>query len=254
LRILVAALCIVGLLAGCGGDKAGTAEDGRPYTLNVSEEAAGVAQSAGVNLERLVVDSADKIFSRVPFKGKIKIEVGANASRVVPEIGVGGTIDPGKGDVFLVVTDEATSRYGDQLRTWVPAALAREIYLSSRVRTGPGFGLTLGEALVSSGLSDHFVEEMFPATPPQPWNHRKLSEVQETTLWRRAKRDLDIPGGYDHPLWFFGAGGKNALPRWAGYTLAYRIVNAYTDDEHRATEAVGIRSSTVIKPYAHTHD
>jgi len=107
--------------------------------------------------------------------------------------------------------------------------------------------------LVSYGLSDHFVEEAFPATPPQPWNHRKFSEDQEAKLWRRAKPDLEIPGGYDHPLWFFGAGGKNALPRWSGYTLAYRIVDAYIDEEHRATDAAGTEVSAIIGPYKSAH-
>ena len=252
MRGLAATLCFAGLLVGCGGERATSTRDGKPYTLNVSKQAAEVASEAGVDLERLVATSADRVFARVPFKDKVTIDVDVNARRVVPEIGVGGTIDPGKGDVFVSIADTATVGYGKRLRTWVPATLARELYLSSRVRTGPGFGITLGEALVSSGLSDHFVEETFPATPPQPWNHRRLSKPQEAKLWRRAERDLNIPGGYDHPLWFFGAGGKNALPRWSGYTLAYRIVDAYLDGGHRATEAVGIDASTVLEPYIKT--
>ena len=253
MRALAFTLCVIGLLAGCGDENAATTGDDKPYALTVSDEALVVAESAGVDLERLVAAAADKVFAALPSEGKIGIDVGVNDSRVVPEIGVGGTIDPGKGDVFVSIAQKPSPGYGDRLRTWVPATLARELYLSSRIRTGPGFGVTLGEALVSYGLSDHFVEEMFPATPPQPWNHRPLSPAQEAKLWRRAKPDLEIPGGYDHPLWFFGAGGKNALPRWASYTLAYRIVDSYIDDEKRATDAVGTGADAVISPYKAAH-
>lgn len=243
---------MAGLLAGCGGDEPPT-DANKPYTLAISEQAAAVAESGGVDLERLVVESADKVFAVLPEKGKITINVGVNEGRLVPGLGVGGTIDPGKGDVFVSIAEKASSGYGARLRIWMPATLARELYLSSRIRTGPGFGLTLGEALVSYGLSDHFVEEVFPATPPQPWDHRPLSPADEAKLWRRAKPDLEIPGGYDHPLWFFGAGGKQALPKWVSYTLAYRIVNAYLDEGHRATDAVGTHVSEVIGPYKRAH-
>jgi uncharacterized protein YjaZ len=87
---------------------------------------------------------------------------------------------------------------------------------------GPGYGITLGEALVTEGLADHFAAEAFPDTPPQPWDHA-LSAEQEAELWRKAQPILDVPGGYNHPVWFRDSG---SLPRWAGYTLGYRIAEA----------------------------
>ena len=67
------------------------------------------------------------------------------------------------------------------------------------------------------------------------------------------QRDLAIPGAYDHPLWFFGAGGKNALPRWSGFTLAYRIVAPYLTSRRTPSKAVRTDAETVYKPYLGAH-
>ncbi len=131
------------------------------------------------------------------------------------------------------------------VETWVPAALAHELHHSSRVRMGPGYGITLAEALVTEGLADHFVAEAFPDTPPQPWDDA-LSEDQETEVWERAQAVLEVPYGYDHRAWFFGRGD---LPRWAGYTLGYRIAQAYLGDDVSASSAVGTEAGTVIERY-----
>ena len=57
------------------------------------------------------------------------------------------------------------------------------------IRTGPGYGITLAEALVTEGLADHFVAEAFPDTPPQPWDHA-LSAEQETRALAKGASDL----------------------------------------------------------------
>ena len=131
------------------------------------------------------------------------------------------------------------------VETWVPAALAHELHHSSRVRMGPGYGITLAEALVTEGLADHFVAEAFPDTPPQPWDDA-LSEDQETEVWEMAQAVLEVPYGYDHRAWFFGRGD---VPRWAGYTLGYRITRAYLGDDVSASSAVGTKAGTVIERY-----
>ncbi len=82
---------------------------------------------------------------------------------------------------------------------------------------GPGYGRTLGEALVSEGLAGQFTGRLFGSGPE---------------LWERAVDDdllrMHFPEGnvlategYDHAEWFFGTG---RYPRWLGYTLGYRMV------------------------------
>ena len=135
----------------------------------------------------------------------------------------------------------------------MPASLARVLFLKSRAQYGPGYGLRLGDALVSEGLSDHFVTQAFPSTPPQPWDHQPMTARQEDGLWKRAKIDLIIPGSYDHEEWFQGTGNLDPLPHWFGYTLAYRIVSPYLTASRTAAKAVKTESEIVYKPYARIH-
>ncbi|MDP5306718.1 DUF2268 domain-containing putative Zn-dependent protease [Paracoccus spongiarum] len=80
---------------------------------------------------------------------------------------------------------------------------------------GPGYGRSLGEALVSEGLAGHFVALLSGGTvdprattaPPSGLARRAMNE------WSR----LD----HDHAHWFLG---KGDLRRWAGFGLAQRLV------------------------------
>jgi uncharacterized protein YjaZ len=129
------------------------------------------------------------------------------------------------------------------LRMWLPATLAHELHHSRRIQRGPGYGATLGEALVSEGLADAFVHEAFPSTPSQPWDHA-LSESQLEATWLRAKSELWSPYSVkEHQRWFFGVGGD--VPRWAGYSLGYWLVSQYR------TAHGDIQPSTLVRSSAH---
>lgn len=85
---------------------------------------------------------------------------------------------------------------------------------------GPGYGRSLGEALVSEGLAGHFVLRVLGGAPdpreaahPAPGLARLASNE-----WAR----LD----YDHARWFLG---KGDLRRWAGYGLGHRLVATHLD-------------------------
>ena len=233
---------VVALVAGCGGGTS-KAEDDGPFTVAISEDARQVSQNSGVDLDRLVTDSAAKVFTLLPHVGRIRIDVQLDASRSIPEVGVGGYTDPKNGNVSLDRRQSA-GRAGHVLQTWVPATLAHELHHSSRIRTGPGYGMTLGEALVTEGLADHFVDEAFPTTPPQPWD-KALTEEQEHALWQRAEPELWR--AYDHRLWFFGDSG---IPRWAGYSLGYSIVQRFLDEGRSAAGSVEVPAKTVVRSYA----
>lgn len=83
---------------------------------------------------------------------------------------------------------------------------------------GPGYGDTLGEALVSEGLAQVFVHEMMDC-PPEPWEVMPPG-VDLAALCLRADADFDV-SGYDHEAWFFGGGD---LPDGAGYALGRMLV------------------------------
>jgi hypothetical protein len=245
-RGVVLALTAAVVLAGCVHDEP-SREVPDPFTVAVSQDAASASRAAGVDLERLVVRSARRAFDLLPHRGRIRIEVALDAAGLIPEIGVGGFTNPATVDVFTTIDSTPPGGLKTALETWVPPLVAHELHHSSRIRTGPGYGKTLGEALVSEGLADHFAPEAFPDTPPQPWDNA-LSNDQEAELWRKAQSILDVPGGYNHQAWFFG-GGAAGLPRWSGYTLGYRIVHAYLGDDRSASSAVGVTAGTVIERY-----
>ncbi|TKW66427.1 MAG: peptidase [Paracoccus denitrificans] len=83
---------------------------------------------------------------------------------------------------------------------------------------GPGYGKSLGEALVSEGLAGHFVLQVLGGSP-DPWDAVNPSDgVARRALNEWSRRD------YDHAEWFFG---KGRIRRWSGYGLGHRLISEY---------------------------
>ncbi|MHA6576030.1 DUF2268 domain-containing putative Zn-dependent protease [Pseudomonas yamanorum] len=85
---------------------------------------------------------------------------------------------------------------------------------------GPGYGWTLGEAMVSEGLAGQFVRRVL-GSEPELWE-RALAPQE--LLSSPVDRQLLEVTYYDHSEWFFGTGAR---PRWLGYTLGYQMVEAW---------------------------
>lgn len=86
---------------------------------------------------------------------------------------------------------------------------------------GPGYGNSLGEALVSEGLAGHFVLKVLGGKP-DPWD----AVTPAAGLTRRAMNEWSQLG-YDHDAWFLG--GSRTIRRWTGHGLGYRLLAAYLD-------------------------
>lgn len=233
------------LLGACGGDS----PEAQPFRVVIGSGAAKASDDAGVDLQDLVSRSAARVLALLPHRGRVQIEVQLDetATAVIPEIGVGGITD-GNGNVRVWIEERPPQGLRKALETWIPATVAHELHHSSRVRVGPGYGGTLGEALVSEGLADRFMEEAFPATPAAPWD-QAIPKQRVRDLWRRARPILSKTwsvGGYDHRAWFFGGGD---LPRWGGYTLAYRIAGAYLGENRKPSGSVVVPAVKVIAAY-----
>jgi len=162
---LAAGLAAIGLLVGGSTRHPPPNLAGKAFTVTVSADARSAAERSGVNLVELVAASANKTLALLPHQGLMVITVSVDASQAIPEIGVGGYTDPKGGNVDLWI-DPHRARLRQVLETWIPASVAHELDHSSRIRTGPGYGYTLGEAMVSEGLADRFVYQVFPHTPP----------------------------------------------------------------------------------------
>ena len=125
----------------------------------------------------------------------------------IPDWGVGGcAAHPGLIEVTL---DPA--RFDPALLT---RTLVHEMHHLIRWE-GPGYGRSLGEALVSEGLAGHFVAELLGG-PPDPWDRVAPTEV----VLKRAGAEWGRVD-YDHAEWFFGRG---KLRKWSGYGLGHRII------------------------------
>ncbi|MBN3965451.1 hypothetical protein IMW75_09175 [Pseudomonas gregormendelii] len=85
---------------------------------------------------------------------------------------------------------------------------------------GPGYGWTLGEALVSEGLAGQFVRHLL-GSAAEPWE----SAVNRVgLLCTPADRQALDATYYDHSAWFFGTG---VHPRWLGYILGDQMVEQW---------------------------
>lgn len=249
-----AAVIAVALVVSDAVETRQAADRAIPYKVRIDAPAAEAARSAGIDLEQVVTRTTERVLSLLPHPDQVKINVRLDPKVTVPEIGVGAVPGPGSDEVSIALDGRSRIGLRRTIATWLPASLARVLFLKSRAQYGAGYGSSLGEAFVSEGLADHFVAEALPSTPPQPWNHRPMTARQEAALWKRAKIDLIIPGSYDYEAWFQGTGNLDPLPRWFGYTLSYRIVSPYLTARRTASRAVGTAAEVVYKPYAERHE
>ena len=162
---------------------------------------------------------------------------------VLPETGSGG-YSPCAQRVFLAVDigchalDKAAFLQG--LRSLV----AHELHHCARW-AGPGYGSTLGEALVSEGLACLFEAEMEGGPPP--FYARALSPAQLAEV-EQAARSLWDRSDYGHERWFYGA-APGDLPRHAGYSLGYALAAAQARRTGlRASQLVHAPAATFLQP------
>ena len=125
-----------------------------------------------------------------------------HGARVIPEIGMVGrayrkslfslTLDPANEHFNTAVTDGTLRRH-----------VAHEVHHCLRMG-GPGYGRTLGEALVSEGLAGRFVAKLF-GNAPEPLERAIDAAVLKTHYPNLATLNST---NFDHGSWFFGRGGQ----------------------------------------------
>ncbi|WP_299609460.1 DUF2268 domain-containing putative Zn-dependent protease [uncultured Tateyamaria sp.] len=173
---------------------------------------------------------------------RVKVEhldiVVQDTPRVIPQRGHVGHA-PSGWMVFLSFDPEAAA-FESNLGEPLERTLTHEINHVLRWR-GPGYGVTLGEALTSEGLAGVFVRDLF-GTPPEPW---------EEPLVETGVPTEDVLDGwddrYDHAEWFFGTG---RYPAWSGYRLGYRIVAYHADRADDDIVALTQKSASEFKASA----
>jgi uncharacterized protein YjaZ len=191
----------------------------RPGSLAiVFEDREATLRSHETTLRSTLADTHAKVARLLPV-GDVLVTVIPDAARTVERLGVGGHA-AGPGDVRIAIDPALVAQ--PSLRRNLAYTLAHELHHSVRWRR-PGFGTTLFETMITEGLADHFCRELLRddgALPP--WIDAFPRERTEEML-ERARPEFDR-ADYDRGAWFFGTA---ALPRWTGYTLGFRIVEAY---------------------------
>lgn len=166
-------------------------------------------------LQACLTETYEKAKSLMPIPS---LDVVVQAGKfVIPEKGHAGFC-PEAGIVFITVQPENPAFIKNDAHS-IERMFAHELHHAARW-AGPGYGSTLGEALVSEGLAGHFSLELFGGEP-EPWESLKSDTFQPYAPqmhdnWHRTD--------YDHNAWFFGAGD---LPRWLGYTAGFNLISRY---------------------------
>jgi Predicted Zn-dependent protease (DUF2268) len=245
-------------MAGCSGDGGASHLPAPPTTATtvppvsvgrisatIAPDAARLGDDAGINLSTEVRKILERVDGLLQSDSEIAVRVAVDADAVIPEIGVGGYTNPASGAVQISLDPESSIGAEQSITVWLPQVLSHELDHSKRILDGPGYGTTLGEAIVTEGLADAFSLQAFPSTPPLPWANALQPEDldQLTALARSNATTTNTPDV--HSEWFFGSGD---IPRWAGYTIGATWVRDFltTHEDVDVVAATRVPAEEVI--------
>jgi Predicted Zn-dependent protease (DUF2268) len=219
---------VVAMFGACGGGGSPAAPDLTGPNQIRFNDPAGQLRDQETAIRGLVTSALDRVNGVLPLTG-VTITVNADGSQAIGGYGLGGrTLGAAAVEMYL---DPGFPNLAQLLPERLPPLVAHELHHARRFR-GPGYGRTLLEAMVSEGLADHFSIELMGAPVP-PWSDAFPRDQTEGYLGL-ARPELDTTS-YDHERWFFGP--SPPLPRWTGYTLGFRLVEAYQAAHPGATAA-----------------
>ena len=186
------------------------------------------------------IEATQRIVSTLVAPPRLDILVERGAGAVIAEIGMVG--QSYRATLFSLTVDPDNPNFASSLADGtLRRQVAHEVHHCLRY-AGPGYGASLGQALVSEGLAGHFVRRLFQ-TPPEPWERA----VEAKVAWGFLPDAETLASfSYNHRSWFFGAGGH--YPRWLGYTLGYMIVGRWLDTmpEVDGPTLVGVSAAKVL--------
>lgn len=168
--------------------------------------------------KELKADKIDAIFLDAP-------------SQVIPEYGVGGYSL--SGNIVYISIDPDSDKITKQE---LLLTILHEVHHCMRYR-GPGYGETLGEAMISEGMASLYETEH--SSKPPIYVTVNITEEEVA----RAKSLLNDKT-YDHSEWFFGT---KSVSRWFGYTYGYRLCKGYAERHHtNAREMVSSPAKLIL--------
>ena len=149
----------------------------------------------------------------------IDIVIYDNPYGTIPEIGIGAFTSYSY-TIFISI-DPNFPNLENSINKEFSGTLAHEIHHAYRAKYF-NYGETLLEALIAEGLADHFDIEI-NKTGPKPWNNALIDE--QLIKYKQLVKTEYFNKDYNHNNWFFGF--SKDIPRWAGYTLGFKLVEDY---------------------------
>ncbi|MNQ60422.1 hypothetical protein D3C85_747010 [compost metagenome] len=183
------------------------------WTLHWLEASGSLGEIRGDVIDEF--DVAYQAISRLLPPPRLDVLIQRLPGETIAEMGLVGRAY--RSSMFSMTLDPDNPNFSSSLRNGaLQRQVIHEVHHCLRM-AGPGYGWTLGEALVTEGLAGQFVRQLLDSEP-EPWE-------QALTAAELARSPLDFRAleatYYDHNEWFFGTGAR---PRWLGYTLGYRMV------------------------------
>jgi uncharacterized protein YjaZ len=184
------------------------------YILNAGQENFPKAST----LRRIVYSTYDYVAKQMPI-GAVDVVIQIQPYLTLPEIGIGGYAP--SANVCFIYLDQSHPQLFDSISQHLRPIVAHELMHCVRW-SGPGYGFSLGEALISEGLALHF-EETIRGEPPWYATALAVEDLQEAEREARinwSSRD------YNHLAWFSPHASNGQRP-YRGYSLGYYIVANY---------------------------
>jgi uncharacterized protein YjaZ len=150
----------------------------------------------------------------------IDVVIGDNPLATIPETGFGGSTP--NSHLVLIWADPTNDHFRHGFRDQLRHTISHEIYHAVRNKFVPWTSDTLFGAMISEGLADHFDIQLNGGGAPL-W----ASAIKKTELDHFLEKAAPLFDSreYDHRAWFFG--DSSDIPRWAGYSMGFQIVDAY---------------------------
>lgn len=236
-RHRTARLALLVVLTGCHATAAPDPQATPAWRFDASAAVIGAHYPLIDSIADATIHAASEL---IPINGSV-VTIFADRSRAIRGHGIGGqTFSKFRVEIYI---DPTYPDLASTLSGKLAPLIAHELHHAARWRTA-GYGHTLFEAMISEGLADHFAVELLH-TPLPPWSDA-FPRSQMDSLQERARPEFDRVG-YDHARWFFDADAT--LPRWAGYTLGYRFVEAYQNAQAQPSAATLVSTSAhVFRP------
>jgi hypothetical protein len=186
-------------------------------------------------------DQAQRLLG--PLDVQVQLEVNSwSGSEQLPVVGYAPNAD----EVHIAI-DPAHARFEDPTwQTILAGTTGHELHHSRRWQK-PGYGMALGETLVSEGLAQHFEAEIVPGYVAA--YSQGLSAEQLSSLSERAVRNYNRIY-FEWADWFHGDPKNPDFPRWGGYGLSYAIVGAWLKvTGQTAAQAVAVKAQEILQPW-----